>query len=310
MKKNLFTLFIISALILTGCTRVVPSIAEVTDSTPTAIGETPNTTMNHTEPAVEYTVWADREEITLEQAISESNCLVRAKYSGCKEYENYADFLFEPLEVYKGAVDGLIDGVFYVRTDIGEEDGGLSFADGEYILPLKYVNSVYFDYPVYNVIGHITIPCEDTGAVARIMCGDTSYNAPAELADAAAIRTLAQNTEDTSELMFEDYIHSTSLPDITEGSDYIVKAKVTREPFDVNSGRGLFTCELTACYKGEMPQTFQCLFFTDSVEVGGEYYFFLTKLPSSTTYKISSKNSIYSADDSSVAQALEDSGIM
>ena len=82
MKKNLFTLFIISALILTGCTRVVPSIAEVTDSTPTAIGETPNTTMNHTEPAVEYTVWADREEITLEQAISESNCLVRAKYSG------------------------------------------------------------------------------------------------------------------------------------------------------------------------------------------------------------------------------------
>lgn len=256
MKKNLFTLFIISSLILTGCTRVVPSIAEVTDSTPT-----PNTTMNHTEPAVEYTVWADREEITLEQAISESNCLVRAKYSGCKEFETYVDYLFEPLEVYKGAVDGLIDGVFYVRTDIGEEDGGLSFADGEYILPLKYVNSVYFDYPVYNVIGHITIPCEDTGAVARIMCGDTSYNAPAELADAAAVRTLAQNTEDTSELMFEDYIHSTALPDITEGSDYIVKAKVTREPFDVNSGRGLFTCELTACYKGEMPQTFQCLFF-------------------------------------------------
>lgn len=229
MKRKLFMLLACAAFILTGCTHAEPSGAapDVSEQTAQALTEAhevsvpPAQTSTASRPApetvIEYSAWAECEEITLDQAISESNTVVRAKYAGCDTFEGYIDYCFEPLEVYKGAIDGLCDGVFYVRADIGDDENGLVFADGEYIMPLKYVNSVYFDYPVYNAIGHITLPCGSDGEIGYIMCGSAAYAAPAGLSDAMAVKSLAQNTQDTSVLMFEDYIHSSALSDIIGG---------------------------------------------------------------------------------------------
>ena len=122
---------------------------------------------------------------------------------------------------------------------------------------------------------------------------------------------LAKLIEDTSEELFRDYISSSSLGDIISGSDFIAKAKISKEPLQSGSDRGIYTCELIQVYKGQIEQSFECVLKYDSVTVGEEYYLFLTKnSPDSKIYKISSKNSIYKSSDTRVLISLEENGLI
>lgn len=176
-----------------------------------------------------YAVWTESEEIELEDAIASSNCIVLSKYVSYEATDDYVDYCFEPIEIYKGRVDGLVDGRFFVRWEKEYSDEtDLKFAEGAYILPLKYVNSVYFDYPVYNDIGHYIIPCNADGGLEVISTGGITFNVPDQLTSEKEFVELAKLIEDTSEELFRDYISSSSLGDIISGSDFIAKAKISK----------------------------------------------------------------------------------
>ena len=259
-----------------------------------------------------YAVWTESEEIELEDAIASSNCIVLSKYVSYEATDDYVDYCFEPIEIYKGRVDGLVDGRFFVRWEKEYSDEtDLKFAEGAYILPLKYVNSVYFDYPVYNDIGHYIIPCNADGGLEVISTGGITFNVPDQLTSEKEFVELAKLIEDTSEELFRDYISSSSLGDIISGSDFIAKAKISKEPLQSGSDRGIYTCELIQVYKGQIEQSFECVLKYDSVTVGEEYYLFLTKnSPDSKIYKISSKNSNYKSSDTRVLISLEENGLI
>lgn len=167
-----------------------------------------------------------------------------------------------------------------------------------------YINSVYFEHPFYNVTGHIIIPCDTDGRIKNVSIGDIMVDAPSELSAAGNVAAPAASVEDTSGIFFKDYIHSDVPEEIAEGSEYIVKVTVNGEPSRTGSDRGIYSCDVIESYKGNVPDSIRVLLFYDSVEEGSEYYLFLTKNDKSVYYTISSKNSVYSADNVEISRVV------
>ncbi len=333
MKKHI-TLILGLSLVLafTGCadkgTETINSsgtVSDSTNSTPSAPSETvsldtASENISGTKPPkeqsseasnVEYALWTEHEDVTLEEAIAESNCVVRASYVSLDEFDEYVDYRFKPIELLKGEIDGEIDGEFFVRYDKDFSDDFTQIFDGgEYVLPLRYINSVYFDYPVYNVTGHIFLPCGGSGEIECVSIDQVLTQTPSNISSVSDFASYTESIADTSTVMFKDYIHSSSLDDIVSGSTYIVKAEISGEPSRTGADRGIYPCSLIQCYKGDLEQDFRAIFHYDSVEVGGEYYFFLRNDSKGKVYTISSKNSIYSSDNDDVVKALERSGLI
>lgn len=264
------------------------------DSAPTV--ETTHTP-NATDTA--FTTWSEIEQLTLEEALSESDCVVRAKYEAMEEFDDFAEYRFRLVDTYKGNADDELR----IRWDKDfSDDFEPVFGEGEYILPLLYINSVYFEYPFYNVTGHVIIPCDTEGGIKSVSIGDITASAPSGLSTAENVAALAANVEDTSDIFFEDYVHSDIPEEIAEGSEYIVKALVNDNPSRTGDDRGIYNCDIVERYKGDVPDSIRVLLFYDSVEEGGEYYLFLSKNEKSVYYTISSKNSVYSADNAEIAK--------
>ncbi|MDE7193724.1 MAG: hypothetical protein K2O14_07105 [Oscillospiraceae bacterium] len=245
--------------------------------------------------------WSEEEQITLEEAISESNCVVRAKYVSFDEFDEYVDYRFRVIDIYKGSADEEI--MIRWGKEFSDETERV-FDEGEYILPLKYVNSVYYDYPYYNVVGHIVIPCDTDGGIQAVAVDGIMMETPSELSSVDRAAALVASVEDTSDIFFKDYIHSDIPEEIAEGSEYIVKVVVNDNPSRTGSDRGIYSCDVIESYKGDVLDSIQVLLFYDSVEAGGEYYLFLSKNEKSVYYTISSKNSVYSADNAEISEVV------
>ncbi len=303
-SKNLLSMILAmlaSATVLSGCQNIEPDTSSLTGTT-SSLAESEDTTFE------ELISRAEVVDVSFEEAIAESNSVVCAKCLSYEEFDEYTDYYFSLVDTYKGDVDD----TFYVRwIDYDSILDTVPFSVSQnYILPLKYVNSAYFDYPVYNVYAHMTMLCSGNNIVSISVGGTIMETGTTELkADSFAdyVATIA----DTSEKMFEDCITSDVLNDIISRSDYIVKAKITGEPNRTGSDRGIYPCEITQRFKGDISDIFESVFMYDSVEIGKEYYFFLTK-PDETSrfYIVSSKNSIYDASNQNVINALENSGLM
>lgn len=296
MKKYLIAAVILVASIFTGCAN--SSSSAKTDTTLSASEEYSNKELS-------------RIEMSFEDIIAESNYIVRAKFVSCADCGDHYDYTFSPIETIKDKIGKEIDNEFVISLS-KEYNDEQCFTEGEYILPLTCVNSVYFDAPVFAVTSYAMIPCDNANDVIMDISVDgISVQSSENLTKVSDFVEYANSVEDRSEPLFHDYITSTSLNDLVRQSDYIVKAVINDEPLRSGSDRGIYTCSLTQSYKGKIEETFEAVFMYDSVEVGEEYYFFLTKTnPTSTFYIVSSKNSIYGSDDSSVVQALEDCGIV
>ena len=248
-----------------------------------------------------FVIWSEVEQITLEEALSESDCVVRAKYESLEEFEDYVEYRLQLVDTYKGSADDELR----IRWDKDFSDEFEPvFDEGEYILPLLYINSVYFEHPFYNVTGHIIIPCDTDGRIKNVSIGDITADAPSELSAAENLAALAASVKHTSEIFFKDYIHSDIPEEIAEGSEYIVKVTVNGEPSRTGSDRGIYNCDVIESYKGNVPDIIRVLLFYDSVKDGSEYYLFLSKNEKSVYYTISSKNSVYSADNVEISRVV------
>lgn len=306
MKKYI-SLFGALALIisLTGCAADKSSITSNSETVVSEIinaeNETSSSESSGVRPDTVFMSWSEEDQITLEDAISESNCVVRAKHVSFDEFDEYVDYRFHLIDIYKGSADDEI--IIRWGKEFSDETERV-FDEGEYILPLKYVNSVYYDYPYYNVVGHIVIPCSTDGGIQAVAVDGVMAEAPSELSSVDKAAALVASVEDTSEIFFKDYIHSDVPEEIAEGSEYIVKAVVNDDPSRTGSDRGIYNCDIIESYKGDVPDSIQVLLFYDSVESGGEYYLFLSKNEKSVYYTISSKNSVYSADNAEISRVV------
>lgn len=247
MKKTFFVTVIIMAL-LTGCAvKLTPTgdtasdsvtLAEAPDiGSATSDGNSSASAREDSAPIVDtlespneaavFTTWSEVEQLMLEEALSESDCVVRAKYEALEEFDDFVEYRLRLVDTYKGSADDELR----IRWDKDFSDEfELVFGEGEYILPLLYINSVYFDYQFYNVAGHIIIPCDTDGGIRSVSIGDITASAPSELSSAENVAALATSVEDTSDIFFEDYIHSELPEEIAASSAYIVKAVVNANP--------------------------------------------------------------------------------
>ena len=291
-----------SMVTLTGCQSAEPNVTVSSTEPQPSISETKENTVE------DFFSEAEIDDVSFEDAVAASNCVVLAKCLSYNEFDEYTDYCFSLIDTYKGKVDD----TFYVRwSTYDSTQDTVPFSEKEdYIMPLIYVNSVYFDYPVYNVYSHMTLHCSGEN-ISSVSVGDTVINSDTSEIKVDSIASYVASVSDTSEKMFKDYITSAALNDIVSQSDYIVKAKITGEPNRTGEDRGIYPCEITQQIKGDIADSFEAVFFYDSVEIGNEYYFFLTK-PDSTSrfYIVSSKDSISDANDKAVINALENSGIM
>lgn len=304
MKKYISLLGALVLIIsLTGCVADKSSISSGPES---FVSETPGAENSSSEASavqsdIVFMSWSEEAQITLDEAISESNCVVRAEYVSFDEFDEYVDYRFRVIDIYKGSADEEI--IIRWGKEFSDETERV-FDEEEYILPLKYVNSVYYDYPYYNVVGHIVIPCDMNGDIKAAAIDGIMTEIPRELSTADKAAALVASVEDTSDIFFKDYIHSDIPEEIAEGSEYIVKAVVNDNPSRTGSDRGIYTCDIIERYKGDVSDSIQVLLFYDSVEAGGEYYLFLSKNEKSVYYTISSKNSVYSADSEEISQVV------
>ncbi len=248
-----------------------------------------------------FVIWSEVEQLTLEEALSESDCVVRAKYESLEELEDYVEYRLRLVDTYKGSADDEL--IIRWDKDFSDEFGPV-FDEGEYILPLLYINSVYFEQPFYNVTGHIIIPCDTDDRIKNVSIVDITVDAPSELSAAGNVAALAASVEDTSEIFFKDYILSDVPEEITEGSEYIVKVTVNGKTSRTGSDRVIYNCDVIESYKGNVPDSIRVLLFYDSVEEGSEYYLFLSKNEKSMYYTISSKNCVYSADNVEISRVV------
>lgn len=255
-------------------------------------------------------VWSDREggSISLGKALSKSNCVVRARCDSYKMYQDSVEYHFVLIEAYKGSIES----EFTVMWQLYDGDADFSvsgFVGNEYILPLSCVDIVYTDSPYYTVVGHVFLSCKD-GVIEYASFDGVKAQLPEDLSNTTDIAIYTSLIEDTSSRLLDDYIRSDQLDAIAALSKYIVKAVIDDEPLRSGRDRGIYTCALTQSVKGDVEDSFIAVFRYDSVEVGKEYWFFLTRDNGSRLYTLSSKNSIYPADSGEVTAALERAGLM
>lgn len=305
MKKHLLAAVIFTAVLFAGCAD-----SDLVSDTDTALSEneeTGNTEfLAETLNSIRSDVFCRVGDVSVDDIIAKSNCLIRAKFVSCEDCGDHYNYTFSPVETIKNITDKTIEDEIVLKEYSGKQD----FTEGEYILPLMYVNSVYFDAPVFTLSYYAVIPC-GSDVIRSISVDGLSLQSSENLIKISDFVEYANSIEDCSESLSGDYITSTSLNDIVRQSDYIVKAVIENEPLRSGENRGIYTCNLTQGYKGEIDETFEAVFMYDSVEVGKEYYFFLTKTdPTAAFYIVSSKNSIYGSEDSNVVSALENCGII
>lgn len=225
MKKYLIAAVILAASIFTGCAN--SSSSTKTDTTLQTSKEYSNTE-------------SSKIEMSFEDIIAKSNYIVRAKFVLCEDCGDYYNYTFSPIETIKDKIGEEIDDEFVIRGS-KEYNDEQCFTEGEYILPLTCINSVYFDAPVFTLTSYTIIPCDNANDVIMDISVDgISVQSSENLTKVSDFVEYANSVEDCSEPLFRNYITSTSLNDLVRQSDYIVKAVINDEPLRSGEDRGIF----------------------------------------------------------------------
>lgn len=96
-----------------------------------------------------------------------------------------------------------------------------------------------------------------------------------------------------------DYIRSDDPAVILDGSPHFVRVRAEAFVSDYGYYAELWRCTVTETYKGGLAaEETEVLFLPGTVEAGGEYYLLLKeRLMENLPYRLSSKHSLYEADD-------------
>lgn len=272
--------------------------------------------------------------ISFEESISLATDIVRAEFVGANEQpsEMYDYLEFRPIEYIKGTATGenVILACFRGVTTIYDESGvnsNIAYRESdhtgsynvgeEYLLILYNTTSVYDDNETFISLVNAFIPKEDPRSSTVYADNElyTYVNARdgyvenyewlcSYVADIAATVSTTANASTGA----DTFIRSTSLNDITAGSNYIFRVKALEKQFDIpgNNSEG-YTCLVTAELKGTADsETIQVHFRKDSnVTPGKEYLILVTKIDNSVGYYVSSRNSVFPVTDTASVSQIE-----
>lgn len=242
-------------------------------------------------------------DMTFDECIAMSTDIVKATYTGDVITNGfYSDLLFTVNDTYKSSDTvtqihvRLTENTFCDDESDNQGDIGGYIAGQSYILLLERFVSVYFDYDVYLplVNTHITEAGNANGSTLEAHSGMQSV-ANTDAVIQHIVKTIDGGCDTSS--VKGDYIKSIALDDIVNGSDLIVKVMVdSHVKHNELNGTDVYTCHIDKIYKGTVTNfETQIFFFEDSVEEGQSYIVMLDDRDSDY-YTLSSKNSVYSAD--------------
>ena len=318
MHKRIFCVFLqllVLAALFTGCkTAPLPDGGKrPTVSTESVDNQSEN---NFGAPPVESLVYYTFEEcIALATNVVEAKCL-RSEFDGRNTF-----LIFEPLSQLKGV---LADNPFRVVFphhiyEVQTESGWLSYSyanracpfevGGEYLLPMIEYDKLYEPSVYYMTVSDIFIQKEMVDdEVVMYMYGSR----PAEHFAESPVETITQYEQVCAyigQLLAEnpspgrvqtpDYIRSDDPAEILDGSPYFVRVRAEAFVSDYGPYAELWRCTVTETYKGGLAaEETEVPFLPGTVEAGGEYFVLLKeRLMENLPYRLSSKHSLYEADD-------------
>lgn len=279
-----------------------------------------NTTEQSTSAILMYDMY--EQYIPFDECFASANDVVKGKCVDIVYHDVYVEYEFKVTERYMGEDTGENIFVFSYRgVDIetlsGEEvictysTDNIQYKTGkEYYLILSRDKSVYNEHDIYMpVISSIYIPAEDIGK--STYCGTplTEHSAVKSLSteeELVAHITSCINSLDPDDIKAYDgrpYITDTDMKSIIEKSDHVLRVKVEKVSFSTSLAINteIYECSVVSTLKGnsENYSNIEIRFFTDSVEVGGEYIVALTQVGTTEEkfFHLSSKNSLFSVDD-------------
>jgi len=112
---------------------------------------------------------------------------------------------------------------------------------------------------------------------------------------------------DSPDAVGTDYIRSSVLSDIVEGTSVIVTVTPTEYiGGSDNNDTDRYLCRVEHRIKGAVGDTMNIIFYKDTVEIGTQYVVMVEPLSESSSYYIlSSKSSVYPASDKNTLQQIE-----
>lgn len=237
---------------------------------------------------------ARTEQFSIDECISESECIIYADYKG-KSGDKYE---FEMIRMIKGSASG---SSIYVTAS--EEFGSEFVADTNYVLFLDRTNSVYYYHDKYTPVLEAKFIADEQGNITGMTVNGSSVgNLPETVTDLTRYIDLVPSAVTDS----KDYIRSSNIDDIIAGSPVIVKAKVGKRIGDYEESAGYYECTLVSDIKGNVPDTFSAALFDRKVSEGSEYYMMFSDKDRNGIYILSSKKSMISGDNKGFESKLEE----
>ena len=258
---------------------------------------------------------------TFEESVARATNIVEARCVERTFDGRNSRLRFEILSQLKGNVGAELTVVFPHHTYevvAGEDRLRYSFSEGscpyrpgmEYMLLLIEYDELYEPSVYYMTVSHVLIAkafFEDGGDAAYIYGSQPAWQFSSGTADdfagfadvAAYIRRLISENPSPGRVQKPDYIRSDDPAEILDGSPHFVRVRAEAFVSDYGYYAELRRCTVTETYKGGLAaEETEVLFLPGTVEAGGEYYLLLKeRLMESLPYRLSSKHSLYEADD-------------
>jgi len=243
---------------------------------------------------------------SLDDALSNSNCIVTAKLEQIIESNDYREYLFKLTDTIKGTMN--LES-FYVQEGYGYhsvQTANFSYSTldsqysigREYVLVLSKTISVYFDKDIYMVSGDIFIELDSDKNITSY----TRYHEPEEkgfktLNEIITYVELNIPLDNDPKVYGMPYTKSEEIEDIVNASEYIVKAKIINIHTEGRTNRNTYKCKVSESIKGLTSNEILVILFKDTVAFGGEYLLLLNKdNEDSLIYTLSSVNSVVDID--------------
>ncbi len=223
---------------------------------------------------------------SLEDCTAKTECIVLCVYEGkaddcCK---------FKVVRMLKGNIDGKY---FYVTNTGSYGDGFI--AGTKYVLYLDKEVSVYYTRDIFTPTENIYFSADSKNNITGVTIDGVFY----EELQLKTVSSLTKYTDSVKSVCAaeDNFIRSENFDTIYEESDIIVKAKVVRRVDEFSDGIGIYECTLSEKIKGDISEKFSAILFDNRVRNGNEYYFLFDEKTDKGFYVLSSKKSIYGAND-------------
>lgn len=226
----------------------------------------------------------DKESLSYEEVIRRSTHIVEAEYAGKAKTDNLDELCFKVVSIIKGDIT---DETIYVTAGSVEDEAEKGLSNGIiYTLFLERNVSLYWSHDRY--VSKVISTKDET---------DINY----------VNKVLAENPGNAPEKFGYNFTTSDDITEIINISANVFEVEVLSVFVEGRyAPTTAFSCRVLSTMKNE-PESGICeiVFFNNTVEIGGRYIVLLAETEEhSSTYVLSSKNSVYTQEEAMAVPEL------